>query len=118
MHRRTLDVVHCSLIRLLYSIYHPFILFFFHLLSSDCYIYICACNVHTIYHPFVRLKVLTMSRRSEHSAGDHREATQALEDFLALDAVGSAKRQAGARRGIRCVGGVVQFLWQTLMEIF
>jgi hypothetical protein len=59
-----------------------------------------------------------MSRGSEHSAGDHREATQALEDFLALDAVGSAKRQAGARRGIRCVGGVVQFLWQTLLEIW
>ena len=116
MHRRTLDVVHCSLIRLLYSIYHPFILFFFHQIAI--YIYICACNVHTIYHPFVRLKVLTMSRGSEHSAGDHREATQALEDFLALDAVGSAKRQAGARRGIRCVCGVVQFLWQTLLEIW
>lgn len=103
VHRRTLDVVHCSLIRLLYSIIHFFYSSFIRLL----YIYICANNVHTIYHPFVRLKVLTMSRGSEDSAGDHREATQALEDFLALDAVGSAKRQAGARRGIRWVGGAI-----------
>lgn len=37
--------------------------------------------------------------------GDHHEASKALADFLALDAAGSAKRQAGARHWLAVLRG-------------